>query len=81
MNIDWDAVAGEAEESPRGLLAEWSALAGDLDFIIVVAMTKDQNLRVSWTRSDYVVRVGALHMALESIHDEAVGIVPRDDDE
>ena len=39
--VDWDAILADAEDSPRGLLAELLARADDIKELVVVFVTLD----------------------------------------
>ena len=41
MNIDWDEVVQEADDSPRSILAECLAKCDEFSDVIVIAMSPD----------------------------------------
>ena len=48
MNIDWDNVANDAENSPRGVLAEFLPEADELETVIVIVNKWDAESGDSW---------------------------------
>ena len=78
MNIDWDRVAGDAEETPRALLAEILAEADDIETLVVIVSKPDADDPVTkhilWeTRGDGVSALGLVQYALVGIRRHVVG--------
>jgi len=41
MNVDWDRVAEQADNTPRAVLAEFLGMADDIDTVVVVIRRKN----------------------------------------
>lgn len=54
MEINWDEVAQEADDTPRSVLAEVLGQADDIDEIIILVHFKDGNQREWYVASDPV---------------------------
>ena len=50
MNIDWDGVVADADDSPRGVLAAALAHVDEMSEVIVITRTLE-GLGVDWTTS------------------------------
>ncbi len=63
MDIDWDAIAEDADYSPRSVLAEVLAGADDIEKVIVVILAKDEGLYSARSNMDFYELIGLLDAA------------------
>lgn len=78
-NIDWDGVAQEADNSPRGVLAEFMADADEYHCVIVAGVkikgTEDGNDWTAWRVSGSTIIALGLVTALQSeLNERARGV-------
>lgn len=52
MEINWDEVAQEADDTPRSILAEVLGIADDIESVVVLIEDKDGAQRSWWAASE-----------------------------
>lgn len=65
MEIDWEAVAEEADNTPRSLLAEVLAEAEEIDAMIILVKGKD-GVQREWFIASQELRIAMLAVAHHS---------------